>query len=56
MNHQLHSLMLANERDVVSARQRARSVAAALGFDHHDQIRLSHRADAMRDVNCRAVL
>src|ERR1700744_2476649 len=41
MNHQLHSLMLANERDVVSARQRARSVAAALGFDHHDQIRIA---------------
>jgi signal transduction histidine kinase/CheY-like chemotaxis protein len=33
--------MLANERDVVSARQRARSVAAALGFDHHDQIRIA---------------
>jgi signal transduction histidine kinase/CheY-like chemotaxis protein len=41
MNHQLHSLKLANERDVVSARQQARSVAAALGFDHHDQIRIA---------------
>lgn len=41
MSHQLHSLMLANERDVVSARQRARSISAALGFDHHDQIRIA---------------
>ncbi len=41
MSQQLHSLMLANERDVVSARQRARAVAAELGFDHHDQIRIA---------------
>lgn len=41
MNHPLHSLMLASERDVVSARQRARTVAASLGFDHHDQIRIA---------------
>jgi len=33
--------MLASERDVVSARQRARSVAASLGFDHHEQIRIA---------------
>jgi signal transduction histidine kinase/DNA-binding response OmpR family regulator len=33
--------MLANERDVVSARQRARSIAASLGFDQHDQIRIA---------------
>ena len=39
--NQLHSLALANERDVVSARQRARSIAEALGFDHHDQIRIA---------------
>jgi signal transduction histidine kinase/CheY-like chemotaxis protein len=37
----VHSLMLANERDVVSARQRARSIAASLGFDHHEQIRIA---------------
>ena len=37
----IHNLMLANERDVVSARQRARSVAASLGFDHHEQIRIA---------------
>ena len=41
MNRQLHSVTLANERDVVSARQRARSIAAALGFDHHEQIRIA---------------
>ena len=41
MTHQLHSLRLANERDVVSARQRARSIAEGLGLDHHDQIRVA---------------
>jgi signal transduction histidine kinase/DNA-binding response OmpR family regulator len=41
MSLPIHSLMLANERDVVSARQRARSVAEALGFEHHDQIRIA---------------
>lgn len=38
---QISDLKLANERDVVSARQQARSVAEALGFDHHDQIRIA---------------
>lgn len=41
MTLQLHRLMLADERDVVSARQRGRSIAEALGFDHHDQIRIA---------------
>lgn len=41
MIHSIHSLPLASERDVVSARQRARSIAAALRFDHHDQIRIA---------------
>lgn len=41
MNRQLHALTLANEQDVVNARQRARSIAEALGFDHHDQIRIA---------------
>lgn len=41
MSRQLHTLMLADERDVVSARQRARSLAQALEFDHHDQIRIA---------------
>lgn len=34
-------LRLATERDVVGARQQARAVAEALGFDHHDQIRIA---------------
>lgn len=38
---QICELRLATERDVVSARQQARSVAEALGFDHHDQIRIA---------------
>jgi signal transduction histidine kinase/CheY-like chemotaxis protein len=41
MRHKLDSIALANEQDVVSARQRARSIAEALGFDHHDQIRIA---------------
>lgn len=41
MDRQLHSLTLKDERDVVTARQRARSIAGALGFDHHDQIRIA---------------
>jgi signal transduction histidine kinase/CheY-like chemotaxis protein len=41
MNRQLHVLTLANEQDVVSARQRARSISEALEFDHHDQIRIA---------------
>ena len=41
MSRPIHTLMLANERDVVSARQRARTVAESLGFDHHEQIRIA---------------
>ena len=41
MSRQLHTLMLNDERDVVSARQRARSLAQALEFDQHDQIRIA---------------
>ncbi|MEG9436311.1 response regulator [Edaphobacter sp. HDX4] len=41
MKHFLHSMSLADERGVVNARQRARTIAGALGFDHHDQIRLA---------------
>src|ERR1700761_9057041 len=41
MNRPIHNVQLANEKDVVSARQRARSIAAALGFDHHEQIRIA---------------
>ena len=41
MTSPLYSLSLAGEQDVVNARQRARSIAEALGFDHHDQIRIA---------------
>ena len=41
MNESIHTLALASERDVVNARQRARSIAEALGFDHNDQIRIA---------------
>lgn len=41
MTRTLYSLNLGSEQDVVGARQRARSVAEALGFDHHDQIRIA---------------
>ncbi len=41
MTPPIHTLKLATERDVVSARQRARTIAEALGFDHHDQIRIA---------------
>lgn len=41
MNQPIHKIQLANERDVVSARQRGRSIAQLLGFDHHDQIRIA---------------
>ena len=34
-------LALRTERDVVQARQRAREVAAALGLDNQDQIRMA---------------
>lgn len=41
MSSPLYTLSLAGEQDVVNARQRARSIAEALGFDHHDQIRIA---------------
>ena len=41
MTQPVHSLMLSSERDVVNARQRARTIAEALGFDHNDQIRIA---------------
>ena len=37
----IHILMLSTERDVVSARQRTRSIAGYLGFDHPEQIRIA---------------
>jgi signal transduction histidine kinase/CheY-like chemotaxis protein len=41
MTPALLSVTIASERDVVLARQRARQVAAALGFDNQDQTRIS---------------
>ena len=41
MNNSILSFKLQQEQDVVSARQRARQVAALLGFDTHDQTRLA---------------
>jgi signal transduction histidine kinase/DNA-binding response OmpR family regulator len=37
----IYRMALANERDLVGARQMARSTAEKLGFDHHDQIRIA---------------
>lgn len=37
----IYRMALSNERDLVGARQQARSVAEKLGFDHHDQIRIA---------------
>ena len=34
-------IALRTERDVVQARQRAREIAAALGLDNQDQIRIA---------------
>jgi signal transduction histidine kinase/CheY-like chemotaxis protein len=41
MSRHIHTVALASEREVVSARQRARTIAGALGFEHHDQIRIA---------------
>src|SRR6202012_333044 len=40
-------LSLLNERDVVQARQRAREIAAELGLDNQDQIRLATATSEM---------
>ena len=37
----LYEMSLGNERDVVEARQQARTIGELLGFDHHDQIRIA---------------
>ncbi len=41
MSIPIFTIALRTERDVVQARQRARELAAALGFDNQDQIRLA---------------
>src|ERR1700761_2660164 len=41
------TISLRHDRHVVQARQRARDVAAALGFEHQDQIRLATAASEL---------
>jgi signal transduction histidine kinase/CheY-like chemotaxis protein len=41
MAESIFTIALRSERDVVEARQRARELAAAVGFDNQDQIRLA---------------
>lgn len=43
----IHTLTLRTERDVVQARQRAREIAASLGFDNQEQIRLATATSEM---------
>src|ERR1700748_1713345 len=47
MPNSVLTLALRNERDVVQARQRARELAAALGFDNQEQIRLATATSEM---------
>ncbi len=47
MSNRLSSITLRNERDVVQARQRAREIAALLGFDNQEQIRLATATSEM---------
>jgi len=47
MTTSVDTVMLRNERDVVVARQRARDVAALLGFDNRQQIRLATAVSEM---------
>lgn len=44
MSEPIFNIALRTERDVVQARQRARELAALLGFDNQDQIRLATAA------------
>ena len=47
MSNPLSTIQLRNERDVVQARQRAREIAALLGFDNQEQIRLATATSEM---------
>ena len=47
MTSELLTIPLRNERDVVQARQRSRELAALLGFDNQDQIRLATATSEM---------
>lgn len=52
MRHSLLELELANDRDMIAARQRARQVSALLEFDSQDQVRI---ATAVSEVARNAV-
>ncbi len=52
MKHSLLELELANDRDMIAARQRARQVSALLDFDAQDQVRI---ATAVSEVARNAV-
>lgn len=52
MRHALLELELANDRDMIAARQRARQVSALLDFDAQDQVRI---ATAVSEVARNAV-
>ncbi|HZP23488.1 MAG TPA: ATP-binding protein [Terriglobales bacterium] len=47
MSEPILSIALRTERDVVHARQRVREIAASLGFDNQDQIRLATATSEM---------
>jgi signal transduction histidine kinase/CheY-like chemotaxis protein len=47
MNTPVSTITLRNERDVVQARQRAREIAAMVGFDNQEQIRLATATSEM---------
>src|SRR5579862_9734135 len=47
MKASLLTISLHSERDVVQARQRAREIAALLGFDNQDQIRIATATSEM---------
>src|SRR6185312_4734789 len=47
MSNRLSIIALRNERDVVQARQRAREIAALLGFDNQEQIQLATATSEM---------
>ena len=47
MAKSIYTILLRNERDVVQARQRAREIAALLGFDNQEQIRLATATSEM---------
>src|SRR6201996_2745260 len=47
MNNSIAAISLRNEHDVVHARERAREIAALVGFDNQEQIRLATATSEM---------